>query len=164
MCTSAHLRASCERASRTLAIGETFHRGRGNSPRYCRIAEWCGRHLVLGRRTSAPQPRASATERWCGLPLWRDRSCIRRDLQPPGRRGHPSRPLHLENRAVGRLPGGPRIESCGGVEWWVLEHAGPVLDQLDAAVEGAVVDHLEGDVRVAVVDAFCSRGAGDHRE
>src|SRR5918995_1949403 len=54
--------------------------------------------------------------------------------------------------------------SCGGVERWVLEDAGPVLDQLDAAVEGAVVDHLEGDVRVAVVDAFCSRGAGDHRE
>src|SRR5215207_3980406 len=51
--------------------------------------------------------------------------------------------------------------SCGGVERWVLEDAGPVLDQLDAAVEGAVVDHLEGDVRVAVVDALCSRGAGD---
>src|SRR5215207_5398393 len=59
---------------------------------------------------------------------------------------------------------GCRIESCVDVERWVLEHAGPVLDQLDAAVEGAVVDHLEGDVGVAVVDAFCAGGAGDHRE
>ena len=46
------------------------------------------------------------------------------------------------------------VDSGGGVERWVLEHAGPVFDQLDATVEGAVVDHLEGDVRVAVVDAF----------
>src|SRR5882672_9458424 len=52
----------------------------------------------------------------------------------------------------------------GAVERWVLEHAGPVFDQLDAAVEGAVIDHLEGDIRVALVDAFCSRRAGDHRE
>src|ERR671919_2844440 len=54
--------------------------------------------------------------------------------------------------------------SCGGVERWMLEDAGPVLDQLDAAVEDAGVDHLEGNVGVAVVDAFRSRGAGDHRE
>jgi hypothetical protein len=46
----------------------------------------------------------------------------------------------------------------------VLQHPGPVLDQLGAAVEGAVVDHLEGDVGIAVVDAFCTRGAGDHRK
>lgn len=46
----------------------------------------------------------------------------------------------------------------------VLEHAGLVLDQLDAAVEGAVLDHLEGNVRIAVVDAFFARGPGDHRE
>jgi hypothetical protein len=39
--------------------------------------------------------------------------------------------------------------SCDGLEWWVLEDAGPVLDQLDAAVEDAAVDHLEGDVGVA---------------
>jgi len=36
----------------------------------------------------------------------------------------------------------------------VLEDAGPVLDLLDAAVEGAVVDHLEDDVRVAVSDVL----------
>ena len=46
------------------------------------------------------------------------------------------------------------VDSSGRVEWWVLEHAGPVLDQLDATVEGAVLDHLEGDVRIAVVDPF----------
>src|SRR5215475_8607657 len=51
-----------------------------------------------------------------------------------------------------------------GAERRVLEHAWLVLDQLDAAVEGPVLDHLEGDVRVAVIDAFCARGAGDHRE
>ena len=49
-------------------------------------------------------------------------------------------------------------------EWRVLEHAGLVLDQLDAAVEGAVLDHLEGDVRIAVVDTFFARGPGDHWE
>jgi len=52
--------------------------------------------------------------------------------------------------------------SRGGAERRVLEHAGLVLDQLDAAVEGAVLDHLEGDVRIAVVDAFLAR-SGDHR-
>src|SRR5947209_15523245 len=49
-------------------------------------------------------------------------------------------------------------------ERWVREDTGPVLDHLDAAVEGAVVGHLESDVRIAVVDALCSGGAGDHRE
>src|SRR5215216_249430 len=57
-----------------------------------------------------------------------------------------------------------RATSPRGAERRVLEHAGLVLDQLDAAVEGPVLDHLEGDVRVAVVDAFCARGPGDHRE
>ena len=42
----------------------------------------------------------------------------------------------------------------------MLEYAGPVLDQLYAAVEGSVLDHFEGDVRVAVVDALCARGPG----
>src|SRR3954451_9273557 len=51
-----------------------------------------------------------------------------------------------------------------GAERRVLEHAWLVLDQQDAAVEGPVLDHLEGDVRVAVVDAFFARGPGDHRE
>src|SRR5690606_41134471 len=45
-----------------------------------------------------------------------------------------------------------------------LEHGGLVLDQLDTAVEGAMSDHLQGDVRIAVVDAFRARGPGDHRE
>src|SRR3954454_12530510 len=51
-----------------------------------------------------------------------------------------------------------------GAERRVLEHAGLVLDQLDAAVEGPVLDHLEGDVRVAVVHALFARGPGDRRE
>src|SRR5262245_35949497 len=54
--------------------------------------------------------------------------------------------------------------SCGAAERWVLEDAGPVLDELDAAVEGAALGHLERNVRVTVVDALVSRGAGDHRE
>jgi hypothetical protein len=72
----------------------------------------------------------------------------------------------------GRADRTPAATSCTadgatsrrGAERRVLEHAGLVLDQLDTAVEGAVLDHLEGDVRVAVVDAFCARGPGDHRE
>ena len=36
------------------------------------------------------------------------------------------------------------VDSGGGVEWWVLEHAGPVLDQLDAAVEGAAARSSRG--------------------
>jgi hypothetical protein len=56
------------------------------------------------------------------------------------------------------------LRSCRGGERGVLEHTGPVLDQLDAVVEGAAVDHLEGDVGVAVVDALGARGAGNHRE
>src|SRR5918994_1618173 len=72
----------------------------------------------------------------------------------------PSRQFNVESSALATP--GCLLESCVGIKRWVLEHAGPVLDQLDTAVEGAVVDHLEGDVRVAVVDAFCARGAGDH--
>src|SRR5215213_1092360 len=63
-----------------------------------------------------------------------------------------------------RRPSGEGATSRKGAERRVLEHARLVLHQLDAAVEGPVLDHLEGDVRVAVVDAFCARGPGDHRE
>jgi hypothetical protein len=45
------------------------------------------------------------------------------------------------------------LASCGG-KWWVVEYAGPVLEELDAAVEGSAIDHVERDVGVAVVDAF----------
>src|SRR6266508_2577191 len=61
-------------------------------------------------------------------------------------------------------PGVTDFSTGRGSEWWVLEHAGPVLDQLDAPVERAVVDHLQRDVGIVVVDALCSCGAGDHRE
>src|ERR687897_3134137 len=54
--------------------------------------------------------------------------------------------------------------SRGRLERWVLQDAGPILRQLDAPVEGAAADHVEGDVRVAVVDPLGSRGTGDHRE
>src|SRR5439155_12389477 len=55
------------------------------------------------------------------------------------------------------------LASCAGKRG-VVEYARPVLDELDAAVEGSAIDHVERDVGVAVVDAFRSRGAGDHRE
>ena len=45
------------------------------------------------------------------------------------------------------------LASCGGKRW-VVEYAGPVLDELDAAVEGSAIDHVERDVGVAIVDAF----------
>src|SRR5262245_952393 len=45
------------------------------------------------------------------------------------------------------------LASCGGKRW-VVEDAGSVLDELDAAVEGSAFDHVECDVGVAVVDAF----------
>jgi NAD(P)-dependent dehydrogenase (short-subunit alcohol dehydrogenase family) len=45
------------------------------------------------------------------------------------------------------------LASCGGKRW-VVEEAGSVLDELDAAVEGSAFDHVERDVGVAVVDAF----------
>src|SRR3954463_1649349 len=64
----------------------------------------------------------------------------------------------------GRFQPSGGATSGGSVERGVLEHAWLVLDQLDAAVEGPVLNHLEGDVRVAVVDAFFARGPGDHRE
>jgi hypothetical protein len=49
-------------------------------------------------------------------------------------------------------------------EGWTLENARPVLDEQGAAVEDAVVDHVERDVGIAVVDAFCAGGTGDHGE
>jgi hypothetical protein len=45
------------------------------------------------------------------------------------------------------------LASCGGKRW-VVEDAGSVLDELDAAVEGSAFNHVERDVGVAVVDAF----------
>src|SRR5687768_6582111 len=62
------------------------------------------------------------------------------------------------------ISGSPRRRSASGSrrEGWALEHARPVLDELDAAVEGAVVDHIERDVGIAVVDAFRAGGTGDH--
>src|SRR3954463_6934215 len=84
-------------------------------------------------------------------------------------------------QAAAKRPQWARPVRRGGGRWWrstpadgatsrrgaerrVLEHAWLVLDQLDAAVESPVLDHLEGDVRVAVVDAFLTRGPGNHRE
>src|SRR6187431_384596 len=68
--------------------------------------------------------------------------------------------------APARRPSRPAdgVTSLRDDERRVLKHAGLVLDQLNAAVEGAVLDHLEGNVRIAVVDAFLARGPGDHRE
>src|SRR5688572_9975707 len=67
--------------------------------------------------------------------------------------------IGLEPRVAGRDEA-----LVGGVQWRVVQHPRPVLDHLDAAVEGAVIDHVEGDVRVSVVDPFGARGTGDHRE
>jgi hypothetical protein len=53
----------------------------------------------------------------------------------------------------GGVPTRSLLASCGGKRW-VVEYAGPVLDELDAAVEGSAIDHVERDVGVAVVDAF----------
>src|SRR5918995_1611802 len=75
--------------------------------------------------------------------------------------GSPSSPGTTRSPASAGLRRGC---SCLAAERWVLKYLGSVFDQLDVAIEGAVVDHLECDIRVAVVDAFCSRGAGDHRE
>src|SRR5262245_19316363 len=44
--------------------------------------------------------------------------------------------------------------ASGGAKGWVVEDAGSVLDELDAAVAGSAFDHVERDVGVAVVDAF----------
>jgi hypothetical protein len=54
------------------------------------------------------------------------------------------------NRAGVRLA----LLALGRGKRWVVEYAGPVLDELDAAVEGSAIDHVERDVGVAVVDAF----------
>ena len=45
----------------------------------------------------------------------------------------------------------------------MVEYAGSVLDELGAAVEGFAVDHVEGDVGIAVVDAFRAGCAGSRR-
>ena len=45
------------------------------------------------------------------------------------------------------------LASCAGKRW-VVKYAGPVFDELDAAIEGSAIDHVERDVGVAVVDAF----------
>ena len=57
-----------------------------------------------------------------------------------------------------------RTASGSRRDGWALEHARSVLDELGAAVEGAVVDHVERDVGIAVVDAFRAGGTGDHGE
>lgn len=62
----------------------------------------------------------------------------------------PRRPAPRRNKAGVQLA---LSASCGGKRW-VVEYAGPVLDELDAAVEGSAIDHVERDVGVAVVDAF----------
>ena len=60
------------------------------------------------------------------------------------------RPAPRKNKAGVQLA---LLASCGGKRW-VVEYAGPVLDELDTAVEGSAIDHVERDVGVAVVDAF----------
>ena len=60
------------------------------------------------------------------------------------------RPAPRKNKAGVQLA---LLASCGGKRW-VVEYAGPVLDELDAAVEGSAIDHVERDVGVAVVDAL----------
>src|SRR3954469_6563328 len=70
--------------------------------------------------------------------------------------------MDIELRVSGGAGAGAM--SGRGAEGGGPEQAWLVLDQLDPAVEGPVLDHLEGDVGVAVVDAFCARGSGDHRE
>src|SRR5690606_27491027 len=58
----------------------------------------------------------------------------------------------------------PVPRRSGRGERRAVEHPRAVLDELDAAVEGGVVGHLERDVRVAVVDPLLAGGAGDDRE
>ena len=67
---------------------------------------------------------------------------------------------------VGIGDAGSRKRSASGSrrEGWGLEHARPVFDELDAAVEGAVVDHVECDVGIAIVDALRAGGTGNHGE
>ena len=67
------------------------------------------------------------------------------------RRGLPTRRAALRtNRAGGRLA----LLGSGRGKGWVVEYARPVLDELDAAVEGSAIDHIERDVGVAVIDAL----------
>jgi hypothetical protein len=64
---------------------------------------------------------------------------------------------HLSFRRVGttcELPVVLERASSVGRERRVIEHSGPILNELDGTIEGVVVDHLEGDIGVAVVDAL----------
>jgi hypothetical protein len=64
--------------------------------------------------------------------------------------------LLSDERRLARTKAGVQLAflaSCGGKRW-VVEYTGPVLDELDAAIEGSAIDHVERDVGVAVVDAF----------
>src|SRR3712207_888949 len=75
--------------------------------------------------------------------------------------------VHSGHATRGRLADGSCSDgatSRRGAERRGLGHAWPVIAPLEAAVESPVLDHLEGNVRVAVVDAFFARGPGDHRE
>jgi hypothetical protein len=54
------------------------------------------------------------------------------------------------SRAAVRLA----LLASGRDKWWVVEYAGSLLDELDTAVEGSAIDHVEPDVLIAVVDAF----------
>jgi hypothetical protein len=84
-------------------------------------------------------------------------SLVARDHTQPGVAHGPIQPRMLlpDDRRHARTAGVQLalLASCGGKRW-VVEYAGPVLDELDAAVEGSAIDHVERDVGVAVVDAF----------
>src|SRR5574339_339787 len=75
-------------------------------------------------------------------------------------------PLMPSQRLSAQMNGFLQQRSASGSrrEGWALEHARPVLDEQGAAVEGAVVDHVERDVGIAVVDAFRAGGTCDHGE
>ncbi len=76
-------------------------------------------------------------------------------------------PTALETSAAdGPISGSPRRRSASGSrrEGWAFERVRLVLDELDAAFEGAVVDHVEREVGIAVVDAFRADGTGDQGE
>ena len=69
---------------------------------------------------------------------------VKRPIQPEG--------LLLDER---RGPGvSLAVLALGRAKGWVVKYVGPVLDELDAAVEGSAIDHVERDVGVTVVDAF----------
>src|SRR3954470_11725648 len=53
------------------------------------------------------------------------------------------------------------LPSRASFRWRSVENRGRVLEQLGAAVERAAVDHVERNVRVAVVDAVVTGASGD---